>query len=147
MDDDEFVADVEGDQRLRPVRSHQINGRDLAVCREAQHRELTVVGDLRRLKVAGALHLVVHVARPFDDRMIESAANGAALQGSRLHGNLRGPETRGAVGVVPGIPEPYLKIGLAVAARDGAAEIGGGSGKSVSVRVDLGGRRIIKKKK
>ncbi|BAV66822.1 hypothetical protein SCLO_4000180 (plasmid) [Sphingobium cloacae] len=124
MDDDEFVTDVEGNQRLRPVWSHQIYSRHLAVRWETQHRELPVIGDLRRLKLAGALHLVVHVARPFDDPMIESAANGPALQGSRLHGNLRGPETRGAVCIVPGISEPHLKIGLAVAARDRTAASG-----------------------
>src|SRR3546814_8816286 len=71
MDDDEFVTDVEGNQRLRPVWSHQIYSRHLAVRWETQHRELPVIGDLRRLKLAGALHLVVHVARPFDDPMIE----------------------------------------------------------------------------
>jgi hypothetical protein len=99
MDDDEFVADVKGDQRFRPVRSHQINGRHLTVRGEAQHRELTVVGDLRRLKLAGAPPCS-SCCEALDDRMIEGAANGPALQGRCLHGNLCSPETLGAVGVV-----------------------------------------------
>lgn len=57
MDDDELVADVEGDQRLRPVGSHQIYSRDFAVRRETQDGELPVVGDFRWLKLAGACTL------------------------------------------------------------------------------------------
>lgn len=68
-----------------------------------------------------SLHLVVHVARPLDDRMIEGTANGPGLQCSRLHGNLRSPETFRARGVIPGIAELHLKVGLAVAPRDGTA--------------------------
>src|SRR3546814_8155318 len=43
MNDDEFVANVERNQRFGPVWPHQINGRNFPVRRKPQHRELAIV--------------------------------------------------------------------------------------------------------
>src|SRR3546814_19324782 len=80
VDDYELVADIERDQGLRAVRSHQIDRRDFMVAGEAHDRELAVVGDFRRLKVARTLDLVVQIARSIDDAVVKGAPNGTRLQ-------------------------------------------------------------------
>ncbi len=88
----EFVADIERDQGLRAVRSHQIDRRDFVVAGEAQDRELAVVGDFRWLKIARTLDLVIQIARSIDDAMVEGAPDGARLQ--RGNEGPQGPRPR-----------------------------------------------------
>src|SRR3546814_11123564 len=84
MNDDEFVAYVERNQRFGPVWPHQINGRNFPARRKPKHRELTIVGDLRRLPLARTLNLIILVAQTLANRMSAAPPNTLGLTRTRL---------------------------------------------------------------
>src|SRR3546814_19195861 len=121
------------------------------VAGEAHDRELAVVGDFRRLKVARTLDLVVQIARSIDDAVVKGAPNGTRLQRGDALRLLGGAPPRGPIGVITRVAQPNLDecVTAPAAARSPARgdRKSAGAGKSVSGRVTLGGRGFYKKQK
>src|SRR3546814_17648119 len=78
------------------------------VAGEAHDRELAVVGDFRRLKVARTLDLVVQIARSIDDAVVKGAPNGTRLQRGDAMRLLGGAHARGTIGVITRVAQPNL---------------------------------------
>ncbi len=80
MEDDKFVTNVERSSRLAAIWIDGKHRRDLALVREAHDGELPVVADFRRLQLRRALHLVVEIARPFENADVERRLDRAVLR-------------------------------------------------------------------